>query len=464
MGDIEKHGSHHGQNSDSLSRTSTKQEDIEETEHPVQEPISRTKSIASRLENTVLSRLTTRSIVNPGPPPDGGWKAWLQVFCAWLAIMNTWGFVNSFGAFQTYYSEILPQSPSTISWIGSIQACLMFLLGIFSGRALDAGLFLPTIMVGIAFQIVGIFTMSVSKNYWQLFLTQGVLTGIGGGIFFTPCMGLVSTYFAKKRGMALGIVTSGNSFGGIIYPLVVRQLLPKIGFGWTVRVLGFMNLIALGIIIAFMRPRLPPRKAGPIVELAALKDVPYILFVAGICFCISAIYFVFYYIGSFARDTIGISYIGSLNLVIVLNGVGIPARIIPGIIADRYLGVLNTHIPLICASVVLLYSWTAISSLGGFYTFTVIYGMIAGGWQSLFPTAIASLSDDLSRAGTRLGMAFSSIALAALVGGPIGGQLIAKGDGYWPGIVWCATTTLVGCVFVIAARIVKYGTTWKVKC
>jgi nitrate/nitrite transporter NarK len=82
----------------------------------------------------------------------------------------------------------------------------------FSGRALDAGRILPsTIMVGIVFQLVGIFTMSVAKTYWQLLLTQGICTGIGGGIFFVLIVGLCNTYFAKRRGLALGTVTSGNS-------------------------------------------------------------------------------------------------------------------------------------------------------------------------------------------------------------------------------------------------------------
>ena len=109
-------------------------------------------------------------------------------------------------------------------------------------------------------------------------------------------MGLMSTYFVKKRGMALGIVTSGNSVGGIIYPVIVRQLLGKIGFGWTVRVLGFMNLVTLACVILFMKPRLPPRKQGPIIEWAAIKDTPYVLFVFGCCFLMAAVYFVFYYV------------------------------------------------------------------------------------------------------------------------------------------------------------------------
>jgi MFS family permease len=282
-------------------------------------PVTRTRSKASNTLARVASHNTTRSIRDPGPPPDGGVLAWTQIFCAWLAIMNTWGFVNSFGAFQPYYKSILPESASTISWIGSTQACLLFALGMFSGRALDRGWFRPTIVIGIAIQILGIFALSGSKMYWQFLLTQGFCTGVGGGIFFVPIMvrsrapilsetqadfiskiqGLCSTYFAKNRGMALGIVTSGNAAGGIIYPVIVRQLLGKVGFGWTVRVLGFINVASLLIVIAFMKPRLPPRRSGPLVEWEAFRDTPYCLHVLGMCFLMPPVYCVFYYVSHY---------------------------------------------------------------------------------------------------------------------------------------------------------------------
>lgn len=280
--------------SDQISQASTHDEN---THLSREHTLVRTKSRTAEVISKVASRLTMRSITqDPGPPPDGGRLAWLQCFCGWVAILNTWGFVNSFGAFQTHYTNTLPESPSTISWIGSIQAFLMFFIGTFSGRALDAGYFRPTIIIGIVFQVVGVFMMSLSTKYWQLLLTQGVMTGIGGGIFFCPIMGLMSTYFAKNRGLALGVATSGNAFGGMIYPIIVRQLLPQVGFGWTVRVLGFINLVTLAVVVAFMKPRLPPRKSGPIVELSALKDIPYVLFVLGVSFIMAAIYFVFYYV------------------------------------------------------------------------------------------------------------------------------------------------------------------------
>lgn len=147
-----------------------------------------------------------------------------------LVLFSTWGYANSFGAFQTYYTQTLSETPSSISWIGGIQVFLSLIVGIFSGRLLDAGFFIPTFVVGVVVQAAGIFLMSFSTQYWQLLLTQGVLSGIGAGIYFTPAISLVNTYFDKRRGLAVGLATTGNSLGGVVYPLIVRELIPTLGF------------------------------------------------------------------------------------------------------------------------------------------------------------------------------------------------------------------------------------------
>ncbi|TLD39488.1 MFS general substrate transporter [Venturia nashicola] len=446
-------------------RSSTSHDELPIVQRTSGSGLTRTKSAASQAITKVVSRLSTYSTKEPGPPPDGGLLAWTQAACGWLCIFNTWGFVNSFGAFQTHYTTTLPQSPSTISWIGSTQAFFTFFLAMFSGRALDAGLFRPTIIIGIVFQLIGLFTMAQSTKYWHLLLTHGVLTGIGGGIFFCPVMGLISTYFDNNRGIAMGFATSGNAVGGIVYSLVVRQLLPVLGFAWTVRILGFINLATLGVTVAFMKPRLTPRKSAPLVDWISLNDTPYLLFIVACCFLMASVYFCFYYIASYARDTLGLTYTSSVTLVILLNGVGIPARLLPGLIADRWTGPLNIFFLITFCNIILIFSWLAVDSLTGFYIWTIFFGMSAAAWQSLFPTAVGSLGVDLNKSGIRLGMAFSTISFAALVGGPIGGAILQAGGGNYTGsIVWSGITTSIGVCFVLAARVVKHGWEWKLKC
>ncbi|KAL9004944.1 MAG: hypothetical protein Q9188_002263 [Gyalolechia gomerana] len=98
--------------------------------------------------------------------------------------------------------------------------------------------------------------------YWQLFLAQGICTGLGNGLIFCPALSLLSTYFNSKRALAIGIGASGSATGGLIFPAIVQQLLSKIGFGWAVRVLGFILLGLQTIAFVFTKPRLPPRKTG----------------------------------------------------------------------------------------------------------------------------------------------------------------------------------------------------------
>ena len=222
-----------------------------------------------------------KSYIDPGPPPDGGLQAWTQLLLAHLTIFNTWGYINSFGVFQTYYVITLKEPPSAISWVGSVQIFLLFFIGTFSGRATDYGLFRIAFTIGSILQLLGIFMTSLSTKYWHLFLAQGILTGLGNGLVFCPTISVASTYFSTKKSLALGIVASGTATGGLVFPVIVQQLLPKIGFPWTVRVIGFVMLAIMAITLTFTKPRLPPRKSGPLVEWAAFKELPYALFSIG---------------------------------------------------------------------------------------------------------------------------------------------------------------------------------------
>ena len=232
----------------------------------------------------VLSRTRShKSYVDPGPPPDGGFKAWTQLLLAHLTIFNTWGYINSFGVFQTYYVITLKEPPSAISWVGSVQIFLLFFIGTFSGRATSYGLFRTTFITGSILQLLGVFMTSLSTKYWHLFLAQGILTGLGNGLVFCPTISVASTYFSTKKSLALGLVASGTATGGLVFPVIVQQLLPKIGFPWTVRVIGFIMLAIMAATLTLTKPRLPPRKSGPLVEWAAFRELPYALFSIGSC-------------------------------------------------------------------------------------------------------------------------------------------------------------------------------------
>ncbi|KAF7521552.1 hypothetical protein G7054_g12401 [Neopestalotiopsis clavispora] len=416
---------------------------------------------ASNTLNNVLSRLSTRIRDEPPPPPDGGLRAWTQVACGFLVIFTTWGYVNAFGAFQNYYTGVLPVSASAISWIGSVQIFLSLSLGVLTGRLLDAGFFYPTFIVGATIQVLGVFMMSISTKYWQLMLTQGVLTGLGNGIFFTPTLAMITTYFDKRRGIAVGLVTTGNSLGGAIYPVIARQMLPQVGFGWTARVLGFINLACLLVALAFLKPRLPPRKSGPLVDVTALKDPVFLAFTFAIFFAMWANYYTFYYIGSYGRETLGLSYSSSTILTIIINAVGIPMRLAVPLIADR-IGPVNVQVPILFIWTIVAFSWLAVHDITGYYIFACFFGAASGATQSLIPTSLASITPKLSMVGARIGMGFGIVSIASLTGPPLGGALQTSDGGlFLAPEIWAACVMAVACVLVVTARVKKAG--WELR-
>ena len=229
-------------------------------------------------------------------PPDGGRKAWLQVFIGHLVLINSWGYLQAFGLFQSYYESTLSATGSKISWIGSIQVCLIYLVGAFSGRALDAGYYHEVLGLGCFLQLLGVFATSFATEYWQLLLAQGICKGLGDGLTFCPTIALVSTYFSKKRAFAMAFTASGGATGGIIFPLIARQLLPVLGFEWTVRTMGFVVLLNSIIALFAARVRLPPRRTGSIIEWRAFKEPTYTLFCAGVFFSLWATFCAYFFV------------------------------------------------------------------------------------------------------------------------------------------------------------------------
>lgn len=93
----------------------------------------------------------------------------------------TWGVASSFSAYQAYYQQsLLPTySPSTISWIGTVQTCLLGLTGIVSGALYDRGYIRQLLITGCFLVVLGFFMLSLAKEFYQIILTQGVCIGFG---------------------------------------------------------------------------------------------------------------------------------------------------------------------------------------------------------------------------------------------------------------------------------------------
>jgi MFS family permease len=133
-----------------------------------------------------------------------------------------------------------------------------------------------------AFLIVfGTFMVSLCTTYWQLVLAQGICIGLGNGCMLTPIMTIISTYFRKKLPIAMGIAACGSVTGGLIFPSMARTLLPTIGFGWTLRAIGFIQLGTLTIALLAVRPKMVPKIAQDLVDWTVFRELQFNLFLLG---------------------------------------------------------------------------------------------------------------------------------------------------------------------------------------
>ena len=67
------------------------------------------------------------------------------------------------------------------------------------------------------------------KEFWQLLLCQGFLTGLSCGMVFGPIPVIVSQWFKKRRSLAFGILATGSSLGGTVIPIAASNLIELIG-------------------------------------------------------------------------------------------------------------------------------------------------------------------------------------------------------------------------------------------
>lgn len=113
----------------------------------------------------------------------------------------------------------------------------MFFGGAFVGLAYDR--FGPRylLMIGTFLHVFGLMMISLSTEYYQFILAQGICSPIGASMLFFATVTSTMTWFFKWRALAFGIVAAGSSLGGVILPIMVAQLIPQIGFGrWCIPV------------------------------------------------------------------------------------------------------------------------------------------------------------------------------------------------------------------------------------
>ncbi|SCU80752.1 LAFA_0C00958g1_1 [Lachancea sp. 'fantastica'] len=411
--------------------------------------------------------------------PDGGLPAYMALLGSFMGLLPVWGVMNSLGALEGYISthQLASSSSSGVSWIFSIYLTLFSSSCVLTGAYFDRnGGFVPLCVGSLVF-VGGIFATGNCQTIWQFILAFSVVVGLATGALTTPLIGVVATWFSRKRAMATSVATIGGSLGGIVFPLMLKNLYGEVGFPWAMRILGFVCLACLSIACLFARVNDSAKPANiefssrsektryyifGSFKLSYFKDLKYLLTTAAFSLAENSIMGTNTFIASYAMKR-GNSEGQAFTMITVSNAVQILGRYIPGYISDKYTGRFNTVIVMSCltgvANLVLLLPFGGNSKV--LWTYMVLYGFMSGSVMSLTAVCVAQISRTRDF-GKRYSTSYLLSAIMTLPIIPVCGALIGKGSvaEYNHFIIFTSILILVGSASYLAARYLCVGFSW----
>ncbi|KAK4056865.1 hypothetical protein OIO90_002115 [Microbotryomycetes sp. JL221] len=368
---------------------------------------------------------------------EGGLQGWLNVAGSFMILFATFGYVNAFGAYQSYYqlNFLSHKSASDIAWIGSTGLAIEYSMAFIAGPLFDRGYFRTLIIVGSLGFTFCLFMTSLCKEYWQIMLAQGIGLGLSMGCQFMPSASVLAHYFYRRRSLAMGIAMAGSSLGGIIFPIMLNQLFPRVGFGSSVRASAYLVLGLFIIAILIMKPRYPakPETSSALNKSQwsqfkyIFKETRYQLTVAAITMIVLGSYYPVTFIQTYAELS-GMPPSISNNILAILNSSSFCGRILLPAVADE-LGAFNTLIISTSGASALIFALYGVSSPASVIVFALLYGFFSGGIVSLISPVLIATANNIHEIGTRQGCGFIVNGLAALACAPIAGALLEAGGG-----------------------------------
>ncbi|RPD54175.1 MFS general substrate transporter [Lentinus tigrinus ALCF2SS1-7] len=441
------------------------QTDIPEDKLPASSRISVTKSNASATVEDTTSRPQTAKSAEGAVPakayasvdfPEGGLAAWLTVLGAFFIQACAFGYTTSFGVYQDYYARtyLSNESSSAISWIGSINAFLVIASGLWVGPLYDRGYFYHLLYGGSVLLSFSLFMHSLAKpdEFYQILLSQGIGAGLGAGMLYLPSISIVSHYFHRRRTLAMTMVSSGSSIGAVVHPIMLNNLLSNPSIGFAVAARANAGLISGLLLIAclLMRSRIAPSaKAVHLWTMAKRfgKDRPYVFAALGMSLFIVGFYFPLFYL---QLDAVrhGVDETFAFYALVILNACSFFGRLAPGFVVHKVsAGKIVVVFTFICAATI--FGMIGLSSIGSVVVIAVIYGLASGVYITMLAPFIATLTDDLSELGARLGLAFFGCGIGSLVGTPISGALLTSDYTWWRPAVFSGIMAFAGwCCYV----------------
>jgi MFS family permease len=307
--------------------------------------------------------------------------------------------------------------------------------GIIMGYALDRfGFGMPAVIGAIMVGVGGIL-VSYVDSAWQLFAIYGFMFGLcGQGGLSAPALANIARWYDRRRGMAVGIVSSGQAAAGILWPPVCGYLLGA--WGWREMyfwygVFALCTMLPLCLAVRhkpppYVPPASPrrPQDAGaerqseaPGLSDRAIQRV----FCCAIIGCCVAMSLPLAHLVALVTD-LGHPVMDAVELLsLTLLAAFLSRAVLLGLLSDR-MGGLRALLIFSLVQAATLAALAVVQELWLLYTVAVLYGL---GYGGIFPVYAIAVRDHLpvAEAGRRTGIVFLFGAAAMGFGSWMGGYL-----------------------------------------
>jgi len=439
-------------------------------------------------EKTLCQSPTLGSVLTQSPTAvedreldwPSGWRPYTALFGCFLLMYCSWGVVNFFGTFASYYTESLFRGDDLMltNLIGSTQCFVVLFFSFVTGRLLDANYSRQLIFAGSIILTIGMFMLSICNgnggldqgNYGLTWLTQGLVVGLGMACFFVSSSQIIATWFHKRKGFAIGVVASGASISGLVMPMMLRFLIESQGFNKAVRYVAIVLSVASFTAVVLARPnpahtfRTPEKwmSKRTWVDTSAFRDPAFCSFTASICALFLGFYCVFFSLEEWAATT-GVAHKGAPPpggletywLLSIMNGCSTFGRLSSAYLCDKF-GALKVHMTVtIVSSFLCLFLWSFSTTLAPTLVFAILFGAFSGSVIGLPPASMAAIlgpePDRQARLGQWTGMMYTAAAPFALVGPVITGHLVTEYNSYLGVQIWSGMCLLLSAMFMALA-------------
>lgn len=376
-------------------------------------------------------------MVDEGPTgvkaPDGGW-GWAVLLGCFIITGFSYAFPK---AVSVFFKELMLEfgiGYSDTAWISSILLAMLYGTGPLCSVCVNRFGCRPVMLVGGLLASLGMVAASFCRSVIELYLTTGVLTGLGLSLNFQPSLIMLNRYFNKRRPIANGLAAAGSPvFLCALSPL--GQLLQD-HYGWRggFLILGGL-LLNCCVCAALMRPLEAPRAGaggpGPqrparrLLDLSVFRNCGFIVYAAAASIMVLGLFVPPVFVVSYAKD-LGVQDTRAAFLLTVLGFVDIFSRPAAGFIAG---------LPKVRPYSVYLFSFamffngftdltgSTASNYGGLVVFCVFFGISYGMVGALqFEVLMAIVGTHTF--SSAIGLVLLLEAIAVLIGPPSGGRLL----------------------------------------